>query len=252
MKSNEMLTLFTHEKVELKNVFTTGELWDFSECLLGYILQGSVKILYQGKTIEAHPGDLLYISKGTRYYSIWTGTPNSIFYSIHFSFVNKYAYSQYKFQVVKGYSRDKFDDIQKNYTKNPLEALSSLYSILSDLYGGLLTKSADTEEDSIISPAVKYIEENYKSNITIHQLASLCCVSESYFYSVFRKLIGCSPIKYKHICIAKHAIDELLYTHHSIEEISESLGFSSPNYFRRIFHDITGKNPTDIRKQSKP
>jgi YesN/AraC family two-component response regulator len=36
----------------------------------------------------------------------------------------------------------------------------------------------------------------------------------------------------------------------SIEEISESVGFESSAYFRRVFKKLTMKNPRDYKKTS--
>ena len=51
-----------------------------------------------------------------------------------------------------------------------------------------------------------------------------------------------SPIVYKHNILIQHALDMLIHTDLSIEEISVKLGFSSANYFRKIFCKIVHKS----------
>lgn len=46
----------------------------------------------------------------------------------------------------------------------------------------------------------------------------------------------------------QHAIELLIHTEMSIEEISRTIGFSSSNYFRKIFYKLTKKTPKELRK----
>jgi transcriptional regulator GlxA family with amidase domain len=98
-----------------------------------------------------------------------------------------------------------------------------------------------------IEPALKYLEENYTKEIKIEYLAELCGYSQSRFFSLFKNAVNCSPITYKNTLTIQKAIELLENTNKPIEEISESLGFESTRYFRKIFKNITGKTPRELR-----
>jgi AraC-like DNA-binding protein len=47
----------------------------------------------------------------------------------------------------------------------------------------------------------------------------------------------------------QHALDLLTHTDMTVDEISQSTGFASSNYFRTVFTKMTGKTPKEVRKQ---
>ena len=47
----------------------------------------------------------------------------------------------------------------------------------------------------------------------------------------------------------QHAIELLANTDMTVEEISRRVGFSSSNYFRKIFIKLTDKTPKELRKR---
>ena len=213
---------------------------------IGYVLKGKGEFLWQGKKYIASAGDLIYIAKGTKYRSIWTGEPEIEWYSISFSFLHPYAYADFKFQILKNYPNEIVHKIFELYNKNSIAAVGHFYILLDDLLTKLIS-TPPSEKESIISAAVRYIEEHFTEKISISQLSRLCGCSESYFFSLFKEIIGVSPITYKNHIAIQQAIRYLGETNLSIEEISSLTGFSSPNYFRHVFVDAVGKTPKELR-----
>ena len=87
----------------------------------------------------------------------------------------------------------------------------------------------------LIEPAVKYIENNFNKEISITTLEKLCNISKSTLFNQFKNSLGVTPIAYKHNIMIQKAIDLLSNTDIPIEEISSRVGFSSSNYFRKVF-----------------
>ncbi|MBQ2709185.1 MAG: helix-turn-helix transcriptional regulator [Clostridia bacterium] len=106
------------------------------------------------------------------------------------------------------------------------------------------------QTDPLISRAVEYIDANCHRPIRVAELASLCKLSESHFYSRFHEEVGCSPIEYKLRAAVRRA-ERLLISDPSmlIEEISLQTGFESTSYFRRVFRKITGMSPSEYREK---
>lgn len=96
----------------------------------------------------------------------------------------------------------------------------------------------------------KYIDVHYASNITLDSLASVAYMNKYYLVREFKKYIGKSPIEYlidKRIDVSKILLET---TDHTMEQISEIVGFSSQSYFNQIFKKKLGITPTQYKKSS--
>jgi AraC-like DNA-binding protein len=229
-----------------------GEGQRFEKVCLGFVVKGSAEFLYKGRAYTAREGDLLYIAKGTDYYSVWNGKPEIEFYSIVFDFQDPYAKKEYKFQIIPAaHLKEKFETIYQSLRSDSFfEAMALFYGLLDSVYPCLLQKSGHSVKKPIL-PAISHLEKNYKDKLDVAQLAALCGFSESRFFSLFKEATGSTPIGYKHNLLIREALELLSETSLSIDEISWNLGFSSPAYFRRIFRKVTGQTPKSIRTEKK-
>lgn len=249
MEKNLLLSEFMIKRVLRSERYTLGGEVSYTHPKLAYIKQGRAEFLYNGRTLYAQAGDMVYIPMNTQYYSVWFGEPQIEFYVIEFSFYDPYIYYEYNLQVISGYSDDVFDKIYSEAGKNDLMALSRFYGVLSTIYDKMTAKR-QTHKSSYIQPALEYIENNFSQPIEIKELAQLCSCSESSLFKTFQAVVGVSPIVYKHNIMIQNALDMLAHTDLSIEEISRRTGFASANYFRKIFIKITGKTPKEIRRKN--
>lgn len=246
MDNNSFISSFNIKKFNFKNTYTLGKIQNFSRPVIGYIKKGNAKFLYKGITFYAHEGDLIYIALGTQYYSIWFGSPEIEWLSISFEFISQYFNYEYRFQIIKDFKTELFQKIYESYDKNIFLATSYFYMLLSEVYSRLNSQPLCTQRKAI-KPAVDYIESNYSKDISISEIAKICNYSEASVYKLFKMATGVTPITYKHNIMIQHSLDMLKNTDLSIEEISHKIGFSSANYFRRIFIKLTGKTPKEIR-----
>ncbi len=219
--------------------------------ILTYVLSGSVRYIYKGCVFDAKEGDCAYIPYMSRFHVSRTGNPTYDFYSIIFNFEDRTIFKNSGIQIMKDYPKEKFERVVENYGKNNLLALSAFYEILVDLYNGGYVALEEKDKTSAVSIAAKIIDENAEENIKIDELAKMCGISTSHLYGEFKKKHGCSPIQYKQKALIGKATEYLLDTDFSIEDISEKLGFSNSNYFRRVFKKLTGKSPSQMREMKK-
>jgi len=99
----------------------------------------------------------------------------------------------------------------------------------------------------ILKPALDYIQNNFKQNIKLNEMASLCNVSISYFSRLFKRATGkhfSSYINEKRII---EAIKLLETTDLPITDIAIELGFEDSGYFSKVFRKITGVTPSGYR-----
>lgn len=97
----------------------------------------------------------------------------------------------------------------------------------------------------------RYIDNHFKENISLEQLAELAHMNKYYLVHTFKKEFGTSPINY----LNSRRIDEsrflLRETNHSLSTITEILGFSSLSYFSQCFRRAEGISPGKYRRQNR-
>ena len=98
-----------------------------------------------------------------------------------------------------------------------------------------------------IQQAVRYINDNYRSDIRLDTVAGKAGMSQSHFSRTFKKVMGLSYQGYLNDCRITKAKDLLRTSPRSVSEIAISLGFSDPTGFGRIFKKLTGKTPSAYR-----
>ena len=229
-----------------QNKYSSNSLMVVKHPCIGYLKEGEAEFLYEGKKYKASAGDLIYIAKNTRYYSVWTGSPRIHFYSLNYRFLNSDDSDGFPFQIIYGMDSKELDVIMDLYKTDPMKSLGHFYLFIVKLYE-MLVKGDSLGNKETILPALTYISKHYSEKVSIKFLSELCNLSESYFYSKFKEIMNCSPIKYKNAITIQRALDLLLETNQSVEEISFNLGFSTPSYFIRLFKRMTGKTPGEIR-----
>ena len=225
---------------------------------IAFILEGEGVITTETTVINVKKGDILYIPLNSTYVSNWKATPNCMYHSVHFNFpLGKDPFYGKKIPVQLLPNQD-FDElfemvktIAKYQASKELEHfyyLSAFYNLCAKLLPSAKFSKTTLQKNNI-SPAIDYLEKNFTKPCTVADLASLCFLSSSRFFYLFKKLMGCSPITYKNKLAIQKSIQILFLDKTSnIEEIAFQCGFPSPIYVRRLFKKITGKTPTEYRK----
>ncbi|MBQ9119582.1 MAG: helix-turn-helix transcriptional regulator [Lachnospiraceae bacterium] len=104
------------------------------------------------------------------------------------------------------------------------------------------------EENLVIAPALRYIDENYMQQFPMEQLADLCHLSSTHFRRVFHEIMGSSPLDYLNNVRIMKACSLLRSTEDSVLSISERVGFRSVSSFNRIFMRTMKCAPREYRK----
>ena len=85
---------------------------------------------------------------------------------------------------------------------------------------------------------------------SIERIAVECHISYSTLYQIYRKVCAKTPNTIRQELLVERAVFLLSSTDRSVQEISDTLGFSSTSYFRKILQKYTGLTPTRIRQKS--
>ena len=92
------------------------------------------------------------------------------------------------------------------------------------------------------------IAENYKSAHDVAFYAGRLSITTRYLCQVTDKAVGKSPKQIIAEYIMHEAVTLLENSRLTIQEISDSLGFSSQAMFSKFFRNNCGKSPTQVRK----
>ncbi len=95
----------------------------------------------------------------------------------------------------------------------------------------------------------EYIGENYASKITGIDIEERFFLSFDYCNRIFRKVMGCSIIRYCNMVRIQHAKAIFRTTDRPIGDVAASVGFDSTYYFTRVFRKTEGLTPSEYKKK---
>lgn len=237
------------------------------------VIKGTMAYNVNGKMIELHAGDTLFVNSRNLHYSDGIKLQYAEYYVIvvHpcvLSSTNEVA-RNYLLPVISDTSceyilfKSGTEEAQQIYAQskniidnheNPLEITRSIFNIWHYIYDAY-TNSADTSDSmpayriESIKDMIGYIKDNYQNKITLQSIADNGNVSKSTCNNLFKSCTGYTPTDYLiHYRIDK-AIELLQTTNESIGIISGKCGFNSPSYMTEQFVKILGATPREYRKK---
>jgi len=225
-------------------------------CAITYIISGEAELISDDRTDTVRPGDLVYTHVGSCYRQVWKPAPDNRSITCQFIFADPpepFARRRFYVQKLSGLA-DTLPDFEymcQHYDEPSLyfDVMARFYRIMARI-APMLDGTELPPADPLISRALEYIEANCHKPLKIAQLAELCSLSESRFYTRFRESVGCTPIEYKHRAAIERAKRLLISEPDmTIEEISSRIGFESSSYSRRVFRGITGMSPGEYRAE---
>lgn len=126
---------------------------------------------------------------------------------------------------------------------------SRLYYIIGNILEELEYVKNLSENNTITSQAINYMNAYYHDAIQISDIANAINIHPNYLSNVFYKELGYSPKQYLSNLKIKKAKELLSETDDPIYIVSGSVGFSDPLYFSKFFKAIVGMAPSTYRKE---
>ncbi len=99
-----------------------------------------------------------------------------------------------------------------------------------------------------VQHAKRYMEENYRSDVTLKTLAAVTYVNAYHLAHLFKNEVGISPIRYLIRYRMEVAKRYLQTTRLTIKEIGELVGYESETSFHNLFKRTTGMTPGRFRE----
>ena len=125
--------------------------------------------------------------------------------------------------------------------------------LLDNLEKSVTQTNSETQKriPPLLLKVIDYLHEHYAEEITLQGVADTFFVSKATLMYNFKKHINCSLIDFLLNIRLTKAKELLFNSKKSIEEIAESCGFSSANYFGLIFKKKENLSPANFRKHHK-
>lgn len=105
----------------------------------------------------------------------------------------------------------------------------------------------DKRHSAMALEIISYIKENYRRDLSLHDVAERLHFSEVYFCKFFKNNFNVNFTSY----ITNLRIDEakelLKDPDINIKDVGIQVGYPDPNYFAKVFKRITGQSPSDYR-----
>ena len=112
----------------------------------------------------------------------------------------------------------------------------------------MLVYSVNTYQyDPRVRKAMRYITDNYASNINVADVADIVQLNPVYFGSLFKKETNMTFREYLNTIRLNQAEDMLRACKWNVTEAAQNCGFSDVFYFSRLFKKYKGVSPSELR-----
>ncbi|MFC5531833.1 AraC family transcriptional regulator [Cohnella yongneupensis] len=125
--------------------------------------------------------------------------------------------------------------------------VSKLLEISEPMTG--LKRDNDGYRIERLKAVIAYIEQRYAEPITLQQLSSVACMSDSYFCRIFKRITTQSPVEYMNGYRVQQAAVRLRQSDDKVMQIALDVGFNNLSYFNVVFRQRFGCTPGQYRKQ---
>ena len=144
----------------------------------------------------------------------------------------------------------KEDSLYNRVAYMTLDEMKQFFLDACEAYAQYTLEGPDEKVRELTQKACSFIRKNYKSPISLTDVAEAVDVNPSYLSRVFKSDMGKTVVEYVNetrVEGAKNMMKEGV----PLKEIAIQLGFSSTSYFMTVFKQITGKTPTQYKKTFK-
>lgn len=163
--------------------------------------------------------------------------------------------------LIKGNTKTKvLQKLNKLQTKEGFEKILGLFEILNLLSQSkeisiIVTDGYNAEEQhpekDRLSEVYKYVQENYREDISLDRIAGIANLTPQSFCRLFKKRTNKHFIEYLNAVRISYACKNLLETDCSIFEVAYDCGYKTVSNFNKLFKKITCVNPTEYRAKAK-
>lgn len=131
------------------------------------------------------------------------------------------------------------EQIKEEHQEEPGTALPEQVKIDLDV--------SDESSRRKIQEMVEKIQKNYAKHYALSEMAAECCITDTYFSALFKKVTGYSPVNY----IAKVRVDKakelIMTTEYKMIKIANLVGYGDYQYFVKVFKRVAKVTPKEYK-----
>ncbi len=158
-----------------------------------------------------------------------------------------------KFNKIKRLIAQLVKTNSSDFPENDLFNRSIVYSVLYELAKNFKSGEASIQSVKYIerlNTILKYVEEHYKEGLTFNKIAEAHHFSVPYLSSFFKRYLGVNFQTYYNDFRLERAVNQLLHTDCSIEQIAFDNGYPNPRAFVSSFKAKYDTLPSIYRKNT--
>lgn len=240
-----------------------------------YVKKGNIQVFEDGIEYNLQAGSYLFLKKNIPHWGSKLYSPGTDWFYIHFydslDYVNVESseeYSKYQHSTVimeetylsrmtlpktgtvknPEYTELQLkklcDEYLSPHSLRPLTASSLTYQFFIDLYSKKLEESNKSKQHRIVGKMIDLFRHTSSKKLSSKEITESIGMNYAYLSTLFRKETGKSITQFQDELLIEKAIKLLKEESINISEVSDSLGFSNPFYFSRVFKKVTGVSPT--------
>ncbi len=224
-----------------------------------YVTEGSLEAVLEGKHYTVEQGQILISSSYAAHYFTREQQYCSIVLIVPLDFISSYSTVLSK----KAFSDCVCRDVQANReilhclrhilsyedcepsTANIIKGY--IYVILGLLVNSVGLSDSAEQDNSLSKDILKYLQNNYLSEISLNGLSRDFGYSNYRFSHIFSTYFGCSLPEYVNTLRARHAANLLIETEAPLIEVAMNSGFESVRTFYRTFKRCFDVTPSQYR-----
>ncbi len=235
-----------------------------------FVLTGEIKVQLRQETIYLNQNDILLVQSTD--FPVYSATGNNLVTIIS---LKKEFFQDNKTHTTGRFICNSVSDTERDYAElrrilsnivlahfehtklgdlHQIELCYALIYYLSCFHFNEDIKTTANEDayGSRQSMILNYLEQNYRSPITLNDLAELTHLNTSYLSRFFKKATGDTLNNCLQNIRLRHALSDLTETNNSITTIAFENGFPSSAAFCKAFYKCYEKTPSEYRKTAEP
>ncbi|RNB58441.1 helix-turn-helix domain-containing protein [Brevibacillus gelatini] len=131
-----------------------------------------------------------------------------------------------------------------------LRAKGTFLQFVHEVMQQLMRHGFQQEQEPLARRVVRFLEEHYRTRISLESLAEHFCYSARYLTRLVKEETGHSPIDYVISLRMEKAKELLAGTDATMQEIAAFVGYQDVLYFSRLFKKHTGMTPSAFSGQA--
>lgn len=163
------------------------------------------------------------------------------------------ALADYSFSDTVEASKD--DDVEDDYFSAfwNAETLDKLQKILLQAITGLIQVITESKNSHpAIAQLKRYLVEHIGESVSLSQAAAHCCLSKTYFCTLFKKETGENFVDYFSHLKMDQARRLLLTENIRVYEAGNAVGITDMSYFNKLFRKYFGVSPSHLKSSCQP